>query len=93
MSDTRRRPFWKRKRWIAAAVVWLVAIYPLSLGPAMYAVLLGWMDSDTCTAYRVPWDSVTPYLPDRLNLVVGEYLMVWIELAGPEPWSDVTNRR
>jgi hypothetical protein len=31
MTDAPRKPFWKRKRWIAAAVLWLVILYPASL--------------------------------------------------------------
>lgn len=30
------KPFWKRKRWIAAAIVWLAIVYPASLGPLDY---------------------------------------------------------
>lgn len=33
---TEYKPFWKRKRWIAAAVSWLVVAYPLSIGPLLY---------------------------------------------------------
>lgn len=39
------RPFYKRKRWIAAGVLWLVvpAAYLGSFGPAAYCVGRGWM--------------------------------------------------
>jgi hypothetical protein len=36
MTDAPQKPFWKRKRWIAAAVVWLLVAYPASLGPVAY---------------------------------------------------------
>ncbi|MBA3311912.1 MAG: hypothetical protein M3552_12320 [Planctomycetota bacterium] len=38
MTSPPRKPFWKRKRWIAAAVLWLVASYPLSIGPVGFAL-------------------------------------------------------
>ena len=44
MNETPPRPFYKRKRWIAAGLIWLVLAYPLSSGPAAYAIRLGWID-------------------------------------------------
>jgi hypothetical protein len=43
MTDAPRKPFWKRKHWIAAAVLWLVLAYPLSAGPAACALGRGWI--------------------------------------------------
>ncbi len=43
MTSPPRKPFWKRKRWIAAAVLWLVVAYPLSLGPVVHAEVRGWV--------------------------------------------------
>ena len=43
MTGAPRKPFWKRKRWIAAAVLWLMVAYPLSTGPAAYAIERGWI--------------------------------------------------
>ena len=37
------KPRWKRKRWIAAGVLALAVCYPLSAGPAAYAVGRGWL--------------------------------------------------
>lgn len=36
-------PFWKRKRWIAAAVLWLVFSYFAALGPIVYSRARGWI--------------------------------------------------
>ena len=38
-----RRPWWKKKRWAAALVLWLLVAYPLSVGPAGYANARGWL--------------------------------------------------
>jgi hypothetical protein len=38
-----RKPFWKRKRWMAAAALWLLLAYPLSCGPLNYAAQRGWL--------------------------------------------------
>jgi hypothetical protein len=45
MTDTPRKPFWKRTRWIALAVVWLAlppVAYLASLAPASYCHGRGW---------------------------------------------------
>jgi hypothetical protein len=45
MTDAPRKPFWKRKRWIAAAVLWLVIAYPLGLSAIAYLDGWGWLPS------------------------------------------------
>lgn len=63
-----RKPWWKRKRWIAAIALWLAlpVLYPFSVGPAEYAVQRGWVYSSVVAPYyrplrwamrgrRVPW--------------------------------------
>ena len=45
-----RRPWWKRKRWAAAAVLWIVVAYPLCAGPALYCHARGWLSSDLYNA-------------------------------------------
>jgi hypothetical protein len=47
-------PRWKRKRWIALAILLLIAWYPLSAGPAAYFDGRGWVPGDIAKA---------PYLP------------------------------
>ena len=36
-------PRWRKKRWAAVIVLWLVVAYPLSLGPAIYLNARGWV--------------------------------------------------
>ena len=43
MDETPKRRWYRKKRWWAAAAVWLVIAYPVSLGPACYAVGRGWV--------------------------------------------------
>lgn len=43
MTDPARRPWWKKKRWVAALAVWLVVMYPLGAGPFRYALIRGWL--------------------------------------------------
>jgi hypothetical protein len=48
------RPFYKRKRWIAAGVHWLGIAYPLSLGPLFYAAGNGWIRRATIDSLLIP---------------------------------------
>jgi len=43
MTESPRKTWWKRKRLIAAILVWLVIAYPLSLWPAAYLAGRGWL--------------------------------------------------
>lgn len=43
MGDPSPKPRWKRKRWIAAGLLWLAIAYPLSLGPIFYAIGRQWL--------------------------------------------------
>ena len=54
MNEDRCRPWWKRKRWAAAAVMWLVVAYPLSVGPVAYVMERGWISEATAEAYVWP---------------------------------------
>ena len=60
MSLSPRKPFWKRKRWIAAAVLWLVVAYPVSEGPALYAEYRGWIPF---TPIYLPLESAERWVP------------------------------
>lgn len=51
-----QRPSWKRKRWVAAGLFWLVVAYPLSLPPFAYAVARGWIPTPLITAYATPYE-------------------------------------
>lgn len=45
------RPWWKRKRWHAFILFWLVIAYPCSIGPAHYAAGRGWAPVWTLKIY------------------------------------------
>lgn len=54
VTETPKRP-WRKKWWQAAALtLWLVAAYPLSAGPAVYAVMRGWLPGQTFQAVYGP---------------------------------------
>lgn len=80
-SDTRQRPFWKRKRWIAAAALWLAlpAAYPLSLGPAAYVCGRGWLSREAVTEIYGPLREATGVT--GLRLQEDSYAMLWYHLG------------
>lgn len=50
-TDAPRRPWWRKKRWVAAGLLWLPIAYALSYGPASYAVGRGWLGGGVRAAY------------------------------------------
>jgi len=46
MREPAPKPFWKRKRWIATAVLWLLLAYPLGFGVISYADGRHWVSPD-----------------------------------------------
>ncbi|MDQ3332301.1 MAG: hypothetical protein M3552_16900 [Planctomycetota bacterium] len=56
-----KRAWWKRKRWIAAAVLWLVLAYPLGFGVIPYADGRHWVPPEWYGPLR------TLYLPFFTN--------------------------
>jgi hypothetical protein len=42
-----RRPWWRKKRWLAAKMLWLVTVYVLLTGPILYAEACGFVPKDT----------------------------------------------
>jgi hypothetical protein len=82
MSELHRKPFWKRKRWIAAAVLWPVILYPLSEGPVFYCTLRDWLPSQASYIYMpryalVPIDRHAPRWAQPLRT----YLRWWARRA------------
>lgn len=77
-SPSPRRPWWLRKSLILFAFLWLVLIYPFSMGPVHYACQRQWL----------PWNTYRVYKP--LKAVLGErgmyatYLWHWDMF-----WSDL----
>ena len=54
MAALPRKPWWKRKRWIAAILLWVVLAYPLSLWPVAYGVGRGWLPASQMRTYCAP---------------------------------------
>ena len=55
-DETPRKPWWKRKRWRLALVVWLAlpALYVAGYGPAMYCSGRGWVSDEEADAAYAP---------------------------------------
>jgi hypothetical protein len=104
-ARTPRKSFWKRKRWIAAAaVLWLVLVYPLLEGPARYFSIRGWVSRDfygviwhrplhvILPAYRVqrfPNGTVAEVASSNpFARARGVYLHWWDGLAIDHAWPD-----
>ena len=75
-----KRPRWRKKRWIAAGLLWLAVCYPLSIGPAVYAFNRGWMTpaiEATATAFYFPLEGW-----GKLDLLLSGPLTDYIDWAG-----------
>ena len=66
MTDAPRKPLWKRKRWIAAAVLWVVIAYPLSLGPVAYANARGWVPPPAVRCFEVMYSPLDGFITSDL---------------------------
>lgn len=82
MNEKRRRHLWRRKRYIIAAAMWLLLAYPLSMGPAEYAMIRGWTPPGF-QAFYVP----VRCLPHSRWL--SRYSLWWIVLAMRHEGHDV----
>ena len=82
-SPAPQLPFWKRKRRFAAAVLWLVLAYPLSVGLLVYAHWRAWTpkwSDDLLDAYAHPlWLLENADLPP--SRFVKAHRVWWVELA------------
>ncbi len=54
MTAPARGPWWKKKRYAAALVVWLPLLYAMTAGPVSYGVGRGWVDPRTSLALYRP---------------------------------------
>lgn len=74
-----RRPWWKRKRWRAAAVALLVSHYFVSEGPARYGVHRGWVSRSAVGSIYLPAGLIdrVPYADDLRR----SYLLWWDRTA------------
>jgi hypothetical protein len=85
MTDAPRKPFWKRKRWIAAAVLWLAVAYPLGMGPTCYICGRGWVPvSAFHTAYAPLIGLLWRIRPAPWPLSLGDQHWDW--------WSELADR-
>lgn len=51
MQQAARKPFWKKKRWITAAVLWLVLLsFPVAPAPFAYVYGRGWLPPEVFDA-------------------------------------------
>jgi hypothetical protein len=83
MNEPHRAPFWKRKRWIAAGVVWLVIVpfvYPLSFGPLLYLNRRGWFQGETWLQLYAP---INRFVSSDVRESTGYYTYLdwWAELG------------
>ncbi len=90
MAEPQRAPGWKRKRWIAAAAMWLVIAYPLSIWPAAYLVGRGWLPAATASVAYAPVIAVTEKLRPHPGIGLGpanpDGTRPYIVLPDPDPW-------
>lgn len=86
MSQPLVRPWWRKKRWIAAILLWLVITYPTSVGPAAYLLRLGILPFPTFEIiyrplFKLPestWQAV--YLDRWFGWWMSE---AWLPVDGP----------
>ena len=52
-ADTPRRRWYHKKRWLAVVASALLAAYPLSVGPMVYADARGWLPASVTAALAV----------------------------------------
>ena len=83
-----RRPWWKKKRTWAAIALWVVAGYPLLLGPLTYVHFRGWVPAGTVLVAHEPVRVILLSLPegrfrDAAIGYNGAYIGWWVRLAEP----------
>lgn len=87
MEAQRKRPWWRKKRWQAAMLLWLAALYPASIGPVDYVSRLHLLGRTSADAYRAPAERLLPRFslveqqPTRLE---GDVLIPNMQ---PNPWT------
>lgn len=59
LASVPRRSRWRRKRWVTAALrLWACVVYPLSIGPALYAHARGWLPTTVAHGYIWPMEGI-----------------------------------
>ena len=74
-----RRRWWRRKGWWVAAALWLLAVYPLSSGPAYDASNRGMIPHGShLWLYQPLWEVAVAHGAER---PLKRYVTWWNELA------------
>jgi len=85
-----KRRWYRRKRWWASALLWLVVTYPLLLGPLQYAHVRGWVSAELLTAVDRPASLVPPRVKVRTGFA--RWMVWWQDRAfaaqGQPPTAD-----
>ena len=89
IAMTERKPWWKRKRWLAAGVLWLLIIYPLGYGPACWLV---WQHThpwvrDAVGFVYLPMDLVVLNGPSWASNPLLWYMRFWYPDNSSDPFS------
>lgn len=84
MEEKPTRPWWKRKRVYAAAVALLVAAYPATHGPAVYATKRGWVSVEAYDPAYEPVFRLRAVLPASIEVWYGRYTAWWFRLAATD---------
>ena len=76
-----RKPWWRRKGWIATAAIWLALpiLYPLCMGPAFYAWYRDWISDDFIVVVYTPIAELQKHSPP-FHAAMNSYVTWWFEL-------------
>lgn len=82
------RPWWKKKRWLAALVLWVAVAYPLSAGPAAYCAARGWCPMGLANAAYAPLALAVRPSPG-LRRTFEDYGRWWLRLAAEHEYGPM----
>jgi hypothetical protein len=80
MDQPPLRPWWKRKRWWAAGLLWLLVMYPLSIRPVAYLEARFGLPQGFWLPY-VPLLAGQEQSPELRDATILPYLQWWADLA------------
>ena len=75
------RPFYKRKRWIAAGAIWLLIAYPLSLGPVAFFAMMDWLPPWLSTTVTIAYQPLDNLGDSGLGAPITYWVGLWMDLA------------
>jgi hypothetical protein len=91
MTSPPRRAWWKRKRWWAAGVLWLVVAYLLSVGPLFGLVYRGLLPSwawGSMGLYTRPYTVLSGAARNPAADVMAWYVDIWLPEREPAPLPE-----